>query len=837
MSCRVTCLLFLSASAAFTVEPRKPLRDLNGDLLPTGAVARFGSVRLVHDAREMIISPDGKFLASVGHDQVRVWDLADGREVSRIDKKGKEYEGWAVAWVREGLVLTDIEGTRIVDWKTRKTVRTLENAQQQEQRVWPDIAVTHDCKRVAVSKSTGVVLHDLTAQKGTAGQKLGDRWLFNMVFSRDGKALAGVHVSGIQVWDVGTRGKIITFREKDVGDKYMPKVALSPDGTRLASLWWSKLSLWSTVDGLPVKGFEPPTFRVTHADFSADGKTLTVFDGEGWVRDLSPTSGKVMATRPAPWGGSAQITRFAVHESAQLVAMKHVNYPQISVWDLRTGKQYPTPNRYPQWLSGVQFVRPGVAVCQHRSGDLYFWQTKDGKLLDRHDARELRWGEVMSTDGKLRAGVRNVEKSVVILLDSATGKLLRNFNHGARDSWNIFPQFSPDGRIISTSTAEDRRYRLWDVATGKLLREVTLADRDRPHPGGAAISPDGRLFAVATQSLETRSGSVLLFESGTGKIRARVTTPVINGTQGIGDEERSISVAFTPNGRWLLVQGNEAVVVISVRDQKMLYQAKPGVSALSPDARWLAREPGWAQGSQHVWPQGIELLDLHTPKPATTRRVLPGHEMLVTGLAFSADGKQLVSCSEDGTALVWDMEFVRARAGTPELPTESRRSHADDKQLAAWFETLESANAEKAGDAITALENEPERAVALLAKRLAPVEGPAAETVRAIVRRLDAKRFVDREQATRELEKIGECAAPELEALLKGELPPEVTLRVRALLRRLEGDPDATQRRALRAIEVLEHIGTVEAKTLLRKLASGHPGATLTREAKKALAR
>ena len=43
--------------------------------------------------------------------------------------------------------------------------------------------------------------------------------------------------------------------------------------------------------------------------------------------------------------------------------------------------------------------------------------------------------------------------------------------------------------------------------------------------------------------------------------------------------------------------------------------------------------------------------------------------------------------------------------------------------------------------------------------------------------------------------------------------------------------------RGLRAIEVLEAIGTAEARTILQELAKGTPGAKLTREAAAALAR
>ena len=69
---------------------------------------------------------------------------------------------------------------------------------------------------------------------------------------------------------------------------------------------------------------------------------------------------------------------------------------------------------------------------------------------------------------------------------------------------------------------------------------------------------------------------------------------------------------------------------------------------------------------------------------------------------------------------------------------------------------------------------------------------------------------------------------------------PSAELRVRAarLLDKFAGKvpaPDVLRRQ--RALEVLEHIGTAEARALLEEIARGAPEAGLTREAKAALLR
>src|SRR5262249_18760333 len=64
-----------------------PWTDSHGDLLPPGALARLGTVRLRHSAHvsSVAFSPDGKTLASGEYDHaIRLWDVATGKEIRRF---------------------------------------------------------------------------------------------------------------------------------------------------------------------------------------------------------------------------------------------------------------------------------------------------------------------------------------------------------------------------------------------------------------------------------------------------------------------------------------------------------------------------------------------------------------------------------------------------------------------------------------------------------------------------------------------------------------------------------------------------------------------------------
>jgi hypothetical protein len=152
-----------------------------------------------------------------------------------------------------------------------------------------------------------------------------------------------------------------------------------------------------------------------------------------------------------------------------------------------------------------------------------------------------------------------------------------------------------------------------------------------------------------------------------------------------------------------------------------------------------------------------------------------GHRGDVNAVAFAPDGKTVASASDDNTALIWDVAKVKR----PSPP--ARALQAGD--LAKLWQTLAEKDAVKAFDAIGELASAPTDAVAWIKERVKPAR------------------------------------------------PEDVRGKVTGLS--LEGEP----LRLYRAVEVLERIGTPQARQLLRTLAAGAPGALLTTSAQAALQR
>ena len=98
---------------------------------------------------------------------------------------------------------------------------------------------------------------------------------------------------------------------------------------------------------------------------------------------------------------------------------------------------------------------------------------------------------------------------------------------------------------------------------------------------------------------------------------------------------------------------------------------------------------------------------------------------------------------------------------------------------------------------------------------------------------------MEREEASKEFERMAtELAGPDLASALEERPTDEVRRRVQKLLGTLAGpvaSPEGLQ--AMRAVEVLERIGSAEVRKLLEKLAKGAPEARLTQDAKASLER
>ena len=361
--------------------------------------------------------------------------------------------------------------------------------------------------------------------------------------------------------------------------------------------------------------------------------------------------------------------------------------------------------------------------------------------------------------------------------------------------------FSPDGRILASAGPDGAMVHLWDPATGKQLGKLE-SEPEAATPSSMAegitrivFSPDGKTLASVCRYRHPSNISVLdakmrdvrmvrLWEVVTGKERFQIKVP-FHGSDRTGDASR-----------------NEIACVAFSADSQSLILGK-------------------ADGAVSVW-------NLPTAKES---RVLPAHKDKVVAIAISLDGKTFATGSWDTTALLWD--------GTSLLrPQRSKPMGLTPQEREALWTDLASADSSRAYRAIWAMVREPQDCLPFVKERVKPVPKAGVGRIAQLIESLDDDNFTVREQATAELNRLGEVALPSLRKAMTISVSPEVRRRIEELLEKFGGPaPPPEVLRALRAVEILEHIGSSEARQVLRAVSQGAPEARLTQDAKASLER
>jgi WD40 repeat protein len=634
------------------------------------------------------------------------------------------------------------------------------------------------------------------------------------------------------LWDVATGILIRTVRLPEE----VAKVALSPDGKALASTMAADeapIRLWDLVTGKEIRRFAGDEGRAVRVAFSPDGKTLAAVEMDGTVSFWDVATAKELRRLHFPYDHWATTWGAAFSPDGKRLALGEP-IGTVQLWDAATGKDLRPAPGHGHTVSHIRFARDGKTVVTAGVDDMACsWDPATGKQLRQlARPRAFTFPFALFPDGRT-VGAWGTD-SRIRLWDLATGQTLRGFDPSQDEITPL--ALSGDGKTLAVW---GEVLRLWDVGTGKELRRFSGRNSERKWVYAFRLSEDGKVLAY-----EEEEGKIILVDTATGneirRLDARLDARRRRGerrwwhTGGF-----VVSLAFSPDGKflatglhlqtasvWELATGKEVGWAVEhpytyKLDQQTDSTIQPFCMAFSPDGATLAA------GGQD---KSVRLWDV-----ATAREVarFTGHEGSIRSLAFSPDGKLLASGSRDTTGLVWDVAALLRQRRPPEAnlsPQELRQSWA----------ALAGEDAAKAFAARWKLVAAARESVPFLQERLRPVAGAGPQRIQALIGDLNSDRFDVREKATAELERVGELAEPALSEVVRSGPSAEVRQRARRLLEtlgrgRLQLSPEQLQ--ALRAVEVLEHVGTPEAQQVLKTLSLGVPEARLTQEAKASLRR
>jgi WD40 repeat protein len=751
----------------------------------------------------LAFSPNGKFLVSGGFDpSLCFWDLDTGKELRRFVGPG---EVSALVFSPEGRLLAAGGGKQII----------LLNS--------------------ATSKA-------LVRLKGDS-----PGWIRAVAFSRNGKVLVSATEDGLAcLWDVPTGKKLREFNFQPVDGGWC---ALAPDASKLAVVDKEHvIHLWDVATGKESGTFRTKAPHGRLPVFSSDGKTLAFGDGEAIVL-WDTTTGQ--ARLKLNGCCHARAWTFSPDGTALAVGMGSGSPQSITLWDTTSGKRRPAFKTEPVHVDSLSFSPNGkiLAATQWACGTIQLWDAATGKELHQRPGHGSSIIDLkFLTDGKTLVSAGWGEN--VRLWERATSKQLRCLDPGSDSLFRL--ALAPDEKQLALGSSGDD-VDLCRLADGKKLGKISW---DRGTIFGLAFSSDGQCFVCGSESLNVSfigvhdivsrkllwdfrvphlvnsmvlspddrtlilggvgetGGMVSLFDAKQKKLRLELRVAEI----------RIDAVAVSPDGKTFAVRGDRPVVTlwdtVSGKLRLELVQADEVSSiAFSPDGKTLA--VGTRKGVIDVW---------ETASGKLRSRFAVPHGP-VPCVAFSPEGRVLASGHADHTILIWD---VTGRSKDGSLPS----APLTEKELNSLWNELPSSDGLKAHRAIWRLIAGSKQSVPFLKKQLPPLAAPDAVAMKRLLADLDADQFTLRQKATEALMKLDDRARHSLEQVLRGKPTLEVRKRVELLLKRLDEAATPPQAwRGLRAVEVLEQIGTVEARQLLTALAKGLPGARLTQEAQASLKR
>jgi internalin A len=447
---------------------------------------------------------------------------------------------------------------------------------------------------------------------------------------------------------------------------------------------------------------------------------------------------------------------------------------------------------------------------------LVFWDWKTGEIKR---SLEGHYQVAFVPDGKLMASRSRQRETLIRILEVDSGKQV-----GQAEGIYLFPgrdfAFSPDGRFLAVGGGSNNRRPqdpplwLWEVATGKKVAQFPL----REMLGSLAFSPNGKYLATSMYMRDIKGIQIQVWDVATRElVRSFKNEPA---------HVHMTAVSFSPDGKYLVSVGEGMAVrcwdAATWQEVWRLRNLGSGESlrtftgayslAFSGNGQTLAVGTG-SKGT-------IYLLEAATGRE---RCQFQGHTQAVFSVAFSPDGLLLASGPE--AALVWDV--------TGQLTSRHHLGPLGSKEMETLWHDLAGEDAKKAWKAIRDLVAHPKQATALLKARLRPIPRLDQKHVAQLIADLNSDKFALRENSCTELEKLGQAALPVLRSLLTSTDSAEVKRRVERLLKRIP----TQEVRYGRAVEILEYIGSPEARELLLALANGEPGCKLTQDAKSALNR